>query len=573
MSERSGEKSWKTKAPPKVIWTLLLLALPLSFGAQTNKPPAAEEYRKFALRYEGDAAAGKALFFKEELTSCSRCHSIDGSQSKAGPDLFAIGDKFGRREIIDAILNPSKEIAVGYSTTAIQTEAGDEIEGILKNASAEQIELMLPDGRVARVELSKISLRRTSDVSLMPEGLWSGLSLEEFNHLVEFLVTLKQPESAALTRYGMPVTIEELKEPIRFEPLHPEELRFEHPVWCGAVPGEPNVYLVVEHETGTVWRLGLNGAGKKTSFAEFGRVQPGTRGLIGLALHPRFRENRKYYFAKHQVENGHFATHIFEVEAPSDLKRDSGRAPRQVLKMYATSNVHYGGGMLFGPDGYLYVGMGDTGPQEDPQGNGQNPSVLLGKMLRIDVNATEEGRFYKVPEDNPFVGRNGVRPELWAVGFREPWRFSFDAATGELWVGDVGQDRYEEVALVRKGENHGWNVYEGFERFSNRYRREGDRYVAPVFAYTRKYGVSVTGGYVYRGKRDSSFYGVYVFGDYESKRIWGLTQREGRLEKIRQIGLAPQRPVSFSTTAEGELLVVGYEGTIYKLILDNVTFR
>jgi glucose/arabinose dehydrogenase len=180
---------------------------------------------------------------------------------------------------------------------------------------------------------------------------------------------------------------------------------------------------------------------------------------------------------------------------------------------------------------------------------------------------------YAIPRDNPFLGQPEVRPEIWALGFREPWRFSFDSVTGELWVGDVGQDRYEEVDIVKRGENYGWNVYEGFERFSNRYRKEGAQYTPPIFAYGRKFGVSVTGGFVYRADALSSFYGVYVFGDYQSQRMWGLTQEKGVLKKIRQIGRAPQRIVSFGRGENGELYLVGYEGTIYKIEFNDAQFE
>jgi len=217
--------------------------------------------------------------------------------------------------------------------------------------------------------------------------------------------------------------------------------------------------------------------------------------------------------------------------------------------------------------------MGDTGPQEDPQGHGQNTTLLLGKMLRIDVDHPANGRPYAIPPDNPFVNRNDVRPEIWALGFREPWRFSFDPLTGEFWVGDVGQDRYEEVDIVLPGENYGWNVYEGFEPFSNRYRKPGADYVLPVFAYARKFGVSVTGGWIYRGDTNSSFYGVYIFGDYQSRRLWGLTQENRQLKKIRELGLAPQRIVSFGRDLQGELYLVGYEGTIYRIDFQNAVFE
>ena len=173
---------------------------------------------------------------------------------------------------------------------------------------------------------------------------------------------------------------------------------------------------------------------------------------------------------------------------------------------------------------------------------------------------------------NPFVGVSGARGEIWAYGLREPWRFSFDPVMSDLWVGDVGQDRYEEIDIVRRGENCGWNVYEGFEPFSNRYRREGESYLPPVFAYGRKYGPSVTGGYVYRGNPRSTFDGVYIFGDYESRRIFGLTQANRALKTIRQIGTAPQRIVSFGRDANGELYLVGYEGMIYQIRFGEAVF-
>jgi glucose/arabinose dehydrogenase len=195
---------------------------------------------------------------------------------------------------------------------------------------------------------------------------------------------------------------------------------------------------------------------------------------------------------------------------------------------------------------------------------------LLGKILRIDVRPSPDGKPYRIPQDNPFVGMPGVQPEIWAYGFREPWRFAFDALTQELWVGDVGQDRVEEVAVVMAGENHGWNVMEGFEPFSQQYRREGENYVAPVFAYHRDLGNSVTGGQVYRAEKTSPFYGMYVFGDYTSRRIWALAHKERRLERIVQIGTSPMGIASFATDAQGEVYLVGYEGMIYRLELESL---
>jgi glucose/arabinose dehydrogenase len=194
-------------------------------------------------------------------------------------------------------------------------------------------------------------------------------------------------------------------------------------------------------------------------------------------------------------------------------------------------------------------------------------------MLRIDVDHEEGGRPYAVPPGNPFRGHVDARPEIWAWGLRNPWRFCFDRLTGDLWLADVGQDRVEEVDMVHPGENYGWNVYEAFEPFSNQYRKEGRVYTMPLFAYRRKYGNSVTGGYVYRGDKNSSFYGVYICGDYNSKRIFGLTQQNGSLKEARQIGKVPQRLVSFSEDEAGNIYVVGYEGGIYRIDFSEGKFE
>jgi hypothetical protein len=271
------------------------------------------------------------------------------------------------------------------------------------------------------------------------------------------------------------------------------------------------------------------------------------------------------------AEGGQIFTLLVERRFSADFNSDSGEAPRQLLRIPCATQDHTGGALEFGPDGFLYLGMGDTGPQRDPQGHGQDLTLLLGKILRIDVDRAENGRPYAIPPDNPFHSRDGARPEIWAYGFREPWRFSFDALTQDLWVGDVGQDRIEEVGIVRAGENHGWNVFEGFELFSDRYRREGERYVAPVFSYPHRLGVSITGGFVYRGQRAPAMRGWYICADFESRRVWALTQTNRVLDKIVELGRAPDRAVSFAQRRDGELYLVGHDsGLIYRLGLEAV---
>jgi putative heme-binding domain-containing protein len=500
---------------------------------------------------------------------------------------LTIGDSYPRGELIRSVLEPSATIAVGYGTTIVETKSDESFSGVIKQSTSDAIELMCADGKRVHIATADIKTRHESNLSLMPEGLQAGMSREEFTDLIEYLVTLKDPQSASASNRGMPPTIPELAKPIGVRPFFSEDLRFPHAfvqkpgdvrfglVWFGQMPGSSNVFLAV-HQTGKIWRLEKNSTNDtKTLFADITPEifnERGPNGLLGLAFHPKFRENRKYYL-KHQVfEDGKIATTVVERVASPDFLTDSGQPSRRLIKMESVTQDHSGGCITFGPDGFLYIGMGDTGPQQDPHGHGQDMTLLLGKMLRIDVDHIEPGLAYAIPADNPFRARPNARPEIWAYGFREPWRFSFDSLTHDLWVGDVGQDRIEEVSIVRRAENLGWNVYEGFEPFSNRYRKEGITYVPPVFAYRRKYGNSITGGYVYRGDKHSSFYGVYICGDYTSHRIFGLKQRERTLQIVRQIGTAPQGIASFGTDERGEIYVVGYEGMVYQLDLTTTSF-
>jgi len=551
-------------------------------GPAPARPPSLDSFRKHALTHEGDAARGARLFADEQKLACSKCHSVDGRASKAGPDLFAVGDKFGRRDLVEAMLMPSAVISPGYGTVIVETKAGEEFQGILKQATDAGVQLMGADGKLVSIATADIREQRGSTVSLMPEGLHEGVSRQEFTDLTEYLATLRQPESTLTSNHGMPRVIPQLAKPVTARPFFSQELKLpREKVQIGLtafhpLPGFTNVFLVL-HQKGMIWRMEKTAAGEeKTVFADLtGDVfyERGPNGLQDLTFHPKFRENRKYY-VQHQVfEEGKVGTVVVEKTFAADFKGDSGHPPRRVLKIVSVAEDHSGGCLQFGPDGFLYVVMGDTGPHNDPNGHAQNLQLLLGKLLRIDVDRTEGDLGYAIPKDNPFVGRADARPEIWAYGLRNPWRFSFDRVTGDLWLADVGQDREEEVSIVRRGENHGWNVYEGFEPFSNQYRKEGRTFTPPIFAYRRNYGISVTGGFVYRGDKQSSFYGVYVCGDYASKRIFGVTQENGVLKAVRQIGTLPQGLASFGTDEAGHIYAVGYEGIIYQLDFSESRFN
>jgi putative heme-binding domain-containing protein len=541
----------------------------LSNAAPLSKAALGE----YALQHSGDARRGQRVFADEAKAACVKCHATDGRTVKAGPDLSAIGDKFPRPELIHSILEPSSAVAVGYGTTIVSTKDEEEYQGVIKQATDSWIELVGGDGRPVRVALSDIKDQRTSNVSLMPEGLEAALTPQEFADLIAYLESLHQPLDSLTRVQGMPEDIPQATRAVGLQPFFSDRVKLEHPVWFGPIPGFTNRFVVLEHE-GRCWIIERTAAGDEPSvlldLSSEVRVG-GATGLLGIAFHPKFRENRKYYLKYQTLRGRDIITRLVERQFTSDFKGDAGVASRLLLEIGSVTQDHHGGTIEFGPDGFLYLGMGDTGPQRDPQGHGQNLNVFWSKILRLDVNRNEGGKGYGIPKDNPFVGRTNVLPEIWAYGFREPWRFSFDPVNGDLWVGDVGQDRVEEVGIVRRGENHGWNIFEGHTPYSDQYRRAGENYIAPVFSYTHRIGVSVTGGFVYRGKRAPLMQGRYICGDFESRRIWALTQTNRLLETIVEIGRAPTRLVSFGQDAEGELYVVGYDsGVVYRMDLAAV---
>jgi glucose/arabinose dehydrogenase len=282
----------------------------------------------------------------------------------------------------------------------------------------------------------------------------------------------------------------------------------------------------------------------------------GERGLLGLAFHPNYRKNGRYFLNYTREQDG--ATVIAEYHASSNPIR-SETQERVLLVIPQPYGNHNGGMVAFGPDGYLFVATGDGGSGGDPGNRGQNPSELLGKILRIDV---DHGAPYGIPSTNPF-SRNDGRPEIFAIGFRNPWRFSFDRQTGELWAGDVGQNDWEEINIVKVGENHGWRLMEGSHCYKPSEGCQGSAKVTmPVTEYANAGPrCSVIGGYVYRGRKVPSLYGTYIFGDYCSGEIFGF--REGKQTVLLDSGL---QITSFGEDEYGELYVLNHTGSIHQII-------
>jgi len=294
-------------------------------------------------------------------------------------------------------------------------------------------------------------------------------------------------------------------------------------------------------------------------------VYGGERGLLGLAFHPQYKTNG--YFFVNYIGKGD-STHIsrFKVNAGNPNLADA-QTEFKIMTIAQPFSNHNGGDLSFGPDGYLYIGLGDGGSGGDPGNRSQNPKQLLGKMLRIDV---DNGNPYSIPATNPFYGSTTVLPEIWALGLRNPWRFSFDRLTGDLWIADVGQNAVEEVnfqpAASKGGENYGWRCYEGNQTYNSAGCDPNTRFTFPAYAYPQDQECSVTGGYVYRGSANSAFYGKYFFTDYCSDRIWTL-QKAGNNWVKEDFGRFTGNNFSaFGEDAGGQLYIAGLaSGKIYRI--------
>ena len=563
-------------------FVLAVLSLSTFFGkfAGADEPlQQIDSYRQFALEHPGNAKAGEQLFLTEKKLACANCHRITGAE-KSGPNLDGIADKYSRRDLIENILKPSLSIKPGYEQSTVITRDGRSIVGRITRLQKSMVKLINAEGKTIDVAGTDVEEIRQSPLSMMPENLVFSVAPQQFSDLVAYLETLHFAVITGFRGPAEPVAVTRIKQPVSFTPILPTEMKFANPVWCSALPGVPGQLMVLEQQEAKVWRLEPTPSGmRRHLFLDLGgQVKYGANwGLLCIAFHPEFKTNRRY-FLKHQVEEQSVVkTVVVERQANEDLLSDAGVPSRRLFEVEQPAFNHNGGCLAFGPDGMLYIGYGDGGFQRDPNGNGQNLHTAHSKMIRIDVDHRDEGLPYAIPKDNPFLKAHerdpAVLPEMWATGLREPWRFSFDSKTGDLWVGDVGQDRWEAVCLVRAGENHGWNVYESYEPFSNEYRRAGEKFTFPLYAYPHSFGVCVTGGYVYRGSRAPSFEGIYIFGDYETRRVWGLKQEAGKLVAVHELGEAPQHIASFGVDENGEIYLVGYEGAIFHVDLSQSKFE
>jgi glucose/arabinose dehydrogenase len=285
-------------------------------------------------------------------------------------------------------------------------------------------------------------------------------------------------------------------------------------------------------------------------------------GFLGLAFHPKYKENGQF-FVFYTTKAAKLTNIVSRFRVSKDDPNRADPASEEVLLRFEKPFWnHDGGTVCFGPDGYLYITHGDGGLANDPYDNAQNLNKLLGKILRIDVNHKENGKPYAVPKDNPFVGREGARPEIWAYGLRNVWRMAFDRETGRLWAGDVGQNLYEEVDIITRGGNYGWNRREGLHPFGAKGQGPSKKLIDPIWEYHHDVGKSITGGTVYRGSRLPELRGAYLYADYVSGRIWGMRYDDARK---RVVANRPIKSRNLPVYSFGE----DEKGEVYFLTLSN----
>jgi glucose/arabinose dehydrogenase len=334
-------------------------------------------------------------------------------------------------------------------------------------------------------------------------------------------------------------------------------------LWFGAPP-KPDGFHYVLLQEGRILALGEQNQLPQQVSDLTDRVKKkkgNEEGLLGMAFHPNYPDDPRI-FVYYTAEDYPARTSVlseFPVKqlAPAIPDRTKERVLMEIPQPYGN---HNGGALAFGPDGRLYLGLGDGGSGGDPEGNGQNTETWLGSILRIDVDgAPAEGLQYAIPPDNPFASGQGGRPEIYAWGLRNPWRMSFDPVTGALWVGDVGQNLYEEIDRVERGGNYGWNIREGEHCFSATFGCADEGLVAPVWEYDHDDGVSVTGGVVYRGSAIPGLAGAYLFGDFARGRVWGLCEQGGDVE-VEELFQAPAGLSHFGVGADGEVYLVQLKG-------------
>jgi len=347
-------------------------------------------------------------------------------------------------------------------------------------------------------------------------------------------------------------------------------LSFSRPLDLQSSPDNSNRIFVAE-QGGVIKVFDNNSSASETSnFLDLSSttVSSGELGLLGFAFHPDYRSNGFIYVTYTPSANVSLISRFKVSDTDANLIDVTSETILMRIEQPLTN--HNGGQLAFGADGFLYIASGDGGGSGDPSGNAQNLNNLLGAILRIDVDNKDTGLNYAIPSDNPFISSNDARPEIYAYGLRNPWRFSFDTQTNNLWTGDVGQGELEEINIIEKGGNYGWNIFEGTSCFGSNNCNETAT-IGPVFEYGHQNNDrSVTGGYVYRGDETPSLRGYYVYGDFVSGRIWALEANGSESPNNQLLVETGLNISSFGLDANNELYICSFDGNIYRLQQEEI---
>jgi putative heme-binding domain-containing protein len=580
------------------------LSLPWAPPAAATPAPAPPIPFRLA---DGDPRRGEAVFHSDEA-KCSSCHKVRGKGGETGPPLDDLAER-DPASVYRDIAEPSAVIDPEFVPYAIALKDGRVAAGVVRAQGADDLRVYDVNGKSTVVPRSQIDELRPSTTSIMPAGLAGALGETRMRDLLAFLMdspaissgpgSTAAPAAAPVSSAGAPASgpngsaaapLPKLATEVAFP-----NLQFERPVAMAYPDDDRNVLYIVE-QRGRIWSFpNVPDTAAKREFLDISpRVySPATgghneEGLLGLAFHPDYRRTGEFfvYYSAHEGPTGRRSI----VARYKVFRNDPHRAdPASERRIWVGPpdpyGNHNGGSIVFGPDGYLYITLGDSGAADDPLTTGQDPSDWFGSILRIDVDHPADGKAYGIPRDNPRLRDPGRfaswAPEVYCIGLRNVWKFSFDRETHALWAGDVGQNLWEMVHLIENGGNYGWSIREGLHSFRPRQRKDPASPLSPPLAeYPHAPnqagsgrvddGKSITGGYVYRGRALPQLAGIYVYADYDTGRIWGLRATDRKalangelIERSRESHL---NIASFGEDPQGELYVLAFDGRLHRLV-------
>jgi putative heme-binding domain-containing protein len=551
----------------------------------------------------GDPHRGEAIFTGAEA-KCSSCHKVRGAGGETGPALDDLSER-DPASVYRDIAEPSVVIDSDFVPFAVALKDGRVAAGVVRAEGADKVRVYDVNGQTTVIPRSQIEELRPSTTSVMPVGLAGALGEARMRDLMAFLLASPAgPSSAAAHVSAAPSAIGSPGSEPRTSgtPALPRlvtqvafpQLQFDRPV-AMAYPEDGSGLLFIVEQRGRIWSF--TNAPNTAEKVEYLDISPkvyspasgghNEEGLLGLAFHPEYRRNGEFfvYYSAHEGPTGRRSI-VARYKVTHDDRRRADPAVEQRIWVGPPDPYgnHNGGTIAFGPDGFLYITLGDSGAADDPLTTGQDPSDWFGSILRIDVDHPGDGKAYGIPRDNPRL-RDPTRFAAWAaevycIGLRNVWKFSFDRATHTLWAGDVGQNLWEMVHVIENGGNYGWSIKEAFHNFRPRQRKDPASPLSPPLAeYPHAPnqggssrvddGKSITGGYVYRGRKLPELAGTYVYADYDTGRIWGLREHDGKVlangELIDRTRESHLNVASFGEDAQGELFILGFDGRIYRL--------